>query len=156
MLARDYVKTGNKPVVISHHMMYGLKEGQSKMSKSDPDSAIFMEDSAKDVERKIKQAFCPEKVIKENPILDYCKHIVFGWKEKLLIVRKPQHGGNLEYSSYEALEADFASGQLHPEDLKIAVAKALNELIQPVRDHFLNDPDARALLKEIRSFEVTK
>ena len=24
----------------------GLKEGQEKMSKSDPDSAIFMEDSA--------------------------------------------------------------------------------------------------------------
>lgn len=38
-----------KPVVISHHMMYGLKEGQLKMSKSDPDSAIFMEDSVEDV-----------------------------------------------------------------------------------------------------------
>ena len=32
-----------KPVVISHHMLAGLKEGQEKMSKSDPDSAIFME-----------------------------------------------------------------------------------------------------------------
>ena len=27
------------------HMLAGLKEGQEKMSKSDPDSAIFMEDS---------------------------------------------------------------------------------------------------------------
>lgn len=26
-------------------MLMGLKEGQEKMSKSDPDSAIFMEDS---------------------------------------------------------------------------------------------------------------
>lgn len=33
------------------------------MSKSNPDSAIFMEDSAKDVEHKIKKAFCPEKII---------------------------------------------------------------------------------------------
>jgi hypothetical protein len=32
-----------KPVIISHHMLAGLKEGQEKMSKSDPDSAIFME-----------------------------------------------------------------------------------------------------------------
>jgi len=32
-----------KPVIISHHMLSGLKEGQEKMSKSDPDSAIFME-----------------------------------------------------------------------------------------------------------------
>jgi tyrosyl-tRNA synthetase len=30
-------------VIISHHMLAGLKEGQEKMSKSDPDSAIFME-----------------------------------------------------------------------------------------------------------------
>ena len=32
-----------KPVILSHHMLYGLKPGQEKMSKSDPDSAIFME-----------------------------------------------------------------------------------------------------------------
>jgi tyrosyl-tRNA synthetase len=30
-------------------MIMGLKEGQEKMSKSDPDSAIFMEDTAADV-----------------------------------------------------------------------------------------------------------
>ncbi len=30
-------------------MINGLKEGQEKMSKSDPDSAIFMEDSESDV-----------------------------------------------------------------------------------------------------------
>ena len=64
-----------KPVVISHHMMYGLKEGQLKMSKSDPDSAIFMEDSVEDVNRKIKQAFCPEKIVHENPIFDYIQYL---------------------------------------------------------------------------------
>ena len=64
MLARDYVPRSDikqKPIIISHHMTYGLKEGQLKMSKSDPDSAIFMEDSAKEVERKIGLAFCPPK-----------------------------------------------------------------------------------------------
>eukprot|EP01037_Dinobryon_pediforme_P035849 gene35849-42475_t len=34
-----------KPVIISHHMLSGLKQGAAKMSKSDPDSAIFMEDT---------------------------------------------------------------------------------------------------------------
>ena len=29
------------------------------MSKSDPDSAIFMEDTSEDVARKIKNAYCP-------------------------------------------------------------------------------------------------
>ena len=33
------------------------------MSKSNPDSAIFMEDTPEDVNRKIKKAFCPEKII---------------------------------------------------------------------------------------------
>ena len=43
---REYAGTKKKkfkPVIISHHMLSGLKEGQEKMSKSDPDSAIFME-----------------------------------------------------------------------------------------------------------------
>jgi hypothetical protein len=43
---REYagtLKRKFKPVVISHHMLSGLKEGQEKMSKSDPESAIFME-----------------------------------------------------------------------------------------------------------------
>ena len=64
MLAREYceaAKIKNKPIILSHHMLYGLKAGQEKMSKSDPDSAVFMEDSAEDVERKIMNAYCPNK-----------------------------------------------------------------------------------------------
>jgi len=37
-------------------MLPGMKQGQEKMSKSDPDSAIFMEDSEQDVARKITKA----------------------------------------------------------------------------------------------------
>ena len=35
----------DKPIIVSHGMISGLIEGQEKMSKSSPDSAIFMEDS---------------------------------------------------------------------------------------------------------------
>lgn len=65
MLAReycDYAKRKNKPIILSHHMLYGLKQGQEKMSKSDPDSAIFMEDTVEDVQRKIQNAYCPSKL----------------------------------------------------------------------------------------------
>jgi len=58
------------------------------MSKSDPDSAIFMEDSAEDVSRKIKRGFCPEKTVKGNPILDYCKNIVFLTRDFMAVERK--------------------------------------------------------------------
>eukprot|EP01084_Bolivina_argentea_P237335 398883_1 len=63
MLAREYAtktmnKTKNKnknkiypPVVISHHMLMGLKQGQEKMSKSMSDSAIFMEDTQDELNR---------------------------------------------------------------------------------------------------------
>ena len=64
VLAREYsddVKIKHKPVIVSHHMLKSLVKGVEKMSKSIPDSAIFMEDSAKEVERKIKKAYCPEK-----------------------------------------------------------------------------------------------
>lgn len=40
-------------------MLYGLKAGQAKMSKSDPDSSIFMEDTLEDIQRKIMKAYCP-------------------------------------------------------------------------------------------------
>jgi tryptophanyl-tRNA synthetase len=39
-----------------------LVQGQEKMSKSDPNSAIFMEDSEVEVNTKIKKAFCPPQV----------------------------------------------------------------------------------------------
>ena len=42
-------------------------QGQEKMSKSDPNSAIFMEDSASEVKTKIKKAFCPpEQVLSDK------------------------------------------------------------------------------------------
>ena len=43
------------------------------MSKSDPNSAIFMEDTAEDVKEKIRKAYCPPTVLVDNPILDYTK-----------------------------------------------------------------------------------
>jgi len=75
-------------------MLMGLKEGQEKMSKSDPDSAIFMEDSEADVKRKIKQAYCPPGVVEGNPCLDWTKHIVFGLHATVTIARKPDNGGD--------------------------------------------------------------
>lgn len=55
-----------------------------KMSKSSPDSCIYIHDSEEEIKRKIKKAFCPEKVINGNPIIDICKYIIFpeleSWK----------------------------------------------------------------------------
>lgn len=161
VLAREYCdlvkpKIKNKPIILSHHMMPGLKQGQEKMSKSDPSSAIFMEDSVQEVNSKIKAAFCPEGTIEGNPVLEYVKFIVFPKLEKLTISRSEANGGPIVYESYEKLEQDFADGTLHPGDLKPAVAKGINQLLQPVRDHFKNDPEARKLLDQVKRYKVTR
>lgn len=144
MLARDYCTDPVKPIILSHHMLLGMKQGQAKMSKSDPDSAIFMEDSVQDVQRKINKAYCPEKIVEENPILDYVKHIIMpAFDDKFEV-------GEKLYTSYAELEAEYTSGELHPSTLKPACIKAINQLLQPVRDHFENDAYAKNLLETIK------
>lgn len=36
-------------------------------------------DTAEDVKRKIKKAYCPPEIVEKNPIMDYAKHIIFGY-----------------------------------------------------------------------------
>jgi len=154
MLARDYCPNPVKPIILSHHMLMGMIEGQAKMSKSNPNSAIFMEDSEKDVIKKINKAFCPEQIVAENPMIDYTKFIVFPAQnnEFTIDIRNKDDSGKTTkvYKSYEEFEADYISGVVHPSDLKPAVAKSINKLLEPVREHFTNDPYARNLLETIK------
>lgn len=165
MLAREVAKHFKrpKPIAVHHHMLAGLKQPpksdlpsfeksiERKMSKSDPDSAIFMLDSEADVNRKIKKAWCPPKEIAENPVLEYCKYIIFQKVESVTIERPEKFGGNVTYSSYEELERDFESGALSPADLKPNVARIINELLEPIRAHFENDKHANELLEYVKS-----
>jgi tyrosyl-tRNA synthetase len=47
-----------------------VQKGQEKMSKSDPTSAIFMEDSEADVNAKIKTCWAPPCELEKNPLID--------------------------------------------------------------------------------------
>merc|ERR1712212_1143537 len=47
-----------------------------------------------------------------------------------------EHGGNASYAAYADLEAAFAADQVHPGDLKSAVERYLNRLLDPVRRAF--------------------
>lgn len=159
MLAREYcddIKRKLKPIILSHHMLMGLKEGQEKMSKSDPNSAIFMEDDAKTVTSKVTKTFCPEGIVEGNPVLDWIKTIVFGKFDSWTVRRSAEDGGDITYSSYDELEADFVAKTLHPKALKDALAVTLNALLEPVRHHFATNPHAQELLKKVRAFKTTR
>lgn len=164
-LFKDYPKKGlvpyrPKPVIISHHMLMGLKEGQEKMSKSDPESAIFMEDSEQDVNRKIKRSFCKPGDIKTNPVLDWIKHLIFPHLHlegnPFIVNRKEKFGGDIIYNNFEQLEADYRDEKVHPADLKPTVSKEINRLLEPVRQHFKNDPYAKKLFEQVKKFRITK
>jgi tyrosyl-tRNA synthetase len=159
MLAREVAKSFNKdkPIAVHHHMLAGLKEPpasnldkleqtiEMKMSKSDPSTAIFMLDTEVEVNTKIKKAFCPLGIEEGNPVLEYCKYIIFERFDKIVIERSEKFGGNKEYTNYEDLANDFTNESLHPMDLKKTVSKYINELLEPIRQHFKTDEKAKKL-----------
>lgn len=159
VLAREYcddIKRKNKPIILSHHMLPGLQQGQEKMSKSDPSSAIYMEDDEAEVNLKVRKAYCPPKIVEGNPCLEYVKYLVFPWFKEFVVERNPENGGNKIFKSFEDLVADYGSGELHPADLKPALSKALNKILEPVREHFRKDSNAKELLKRVKAYRVTK
>jgi len=127
-----------KPVYVHTPLIPSLKgPNAGKMSSSDKSSLLSIRDTAKDLKKKINKAYCPEKDIKENPILMMAQLIIFPRLEgKAFEINRPEKfGGKLEYHSYEALERAYADG-LHPADLKMGVAQYLEDIFAPVRKAF--------------------
>ncbi len=157
MLARDTAdKLGwHKPVAIHTPILTGLKGGgrmdsshKGKMSKSDPDSCIFIHDSPEDIARKIKGAFCPPSS-EDNPILDMCRYLIFSETKEVNVPRDEKWGGPLQYKTYNELENHYVRGELHPADLKNAVTIYLTELLAPVRQYFQKNPDNFERMREL-------
>jgi len=125
----------NPRIEILHPLIPGLVEG-GKMSASVEESKIDLLDDKETVENKINKSYCKEGDI-NNGLLSFVKYIIMTIKgdkgEKFIIERPAKFGGKKEYSSYENLEKDFAEKKLHPQDLKNAVAKEINELLGPIR-----------------------
>lgn len=156
-----------KPVAVHNHMLMGLTkppEGTTgaeaaiakKMSKSNPNSAIFMNDEFKVIQKKINKAFCPEKQVEDNPLLEYAKYIIFERYDTLELDRPEKFGGKLEVQSYEELEKEYRAGNIHPADLKQLITKYIDLILQPVRNHFEKNAGAKKLYEEVQSFKVTR
>ncbi|MGA2198550.1 MAG: tyrosine--tRNA ligase [Nitrososphaerales archaeon] len=162
MLAREVFPSlkWKVPVAIHHHLLAGLGQPgeagldedsaldrtiSSKMSKSKPDSAIFIHDTPEEIARKVAKAWCPEKVAEANPILEFSRYIIFHEKASFTIERPEKYGGNVTFASYPDLERDYLAGRLHPNDLKKSVSRELAEILRPLRDHF----KGREIIQEI-------
>lgn len=144
MLVREIFPKMNwkVPVAVHHQLLPGLSKptvsddmkALGKMSKSDPNSGIFIHNSDDEIKNKIKKAWCEEENIQNNPLLEISKNIIFHEFNEMKIERPEKFGGNVEYFGYKQLESDFAEKKIHPGDLKQTVGNYLVKIIAPIRD----------------------
>jgi tyrosyl-tRNA synthetase len=143
MLARETLPDLDYEVRPALHtpIIADLSTGVGKMSSSDG-VTISMDDTTEEISEKVNDAYCPPTADpeptddgddRENPVLQLFKYHVFPRVSTVVVERPDEYGGDLEYDSYEALEAEMESGELHPMDAKGALADALDDLIEPGR-----------------------
>ena len=149
MLARDTAKKMRmkKPVALHTPLLPSLQARgrmdpiDMKMSKSKPESMISIHDSEEEVERKIRKAYCPEREVENNPILDIWRYLIFQEFKEVKVERPRRFGGDITLKSFKELEEIFSKGDLHPLDLKNTTSKYINEILQPIRKYFDLHPD---------------
>lgn len=152
------------PIAIHQNLIAGLTgpekgkndEESLKMSKSKPDSAIFIHDTPEEIRNKIKKAYGPPKDIENNPLINWVETLVF-WGEKegyFKISRPEKFGGDIIYTEVNKLIEDYKSGVLFPLDLKNGLADWIIEKLEPARKHF-ETTKAKDGLEQMREFLKT-
>ncbi len=160
------------PVAVHHHLLSGLAEPElggfdddkkvdrvisAKMSKSKPWTCVFVHDSRDQIAEKMKKAWCPEKAVDGNPVLELVRYVVLRDGGTFAIERPAKYGGTVSYDDPSELENDYASGKIHPLDLK-------NSLVEPLDKHalaeamvlLLADGDRRAHLSQTALRQATQ
>ena len=143
------------PVAVHHKLLLGLskpadnqKSGgmfdenmfdsnifdTKKMSKSDPNSGVFVHNTDDEIKKKISKAWCEEANTQNNPLLEIARTIIFHEFNEMNVERPEKFGGNVSYTNYNQLETDFAEKKLHPGDLKQTVGSYLVKIISPIRE----------------------
>ncbi len=173
MLARDIAeKTGRKKIVAVHTPLLPSLQGagrmelgkgeideiyaEIKMSKSKPETAVFVYDDPGEIRAKILKAYCPPREVEGNPVLMIARDIIFRVRDTLEIKRKPEYGGDVVFESYGELEKSYREGKLHPLDLKNAVVEELISILEPVRRYFSTNKGARETLEAIKRARITR
>lgn len=151
-----------KPIALHHHIILGLQKPPKypiteeelrelkvdlKMSKSKPETCIFIHDSPEEVERKIIKAFCPPSDIVYNPILDWIFWLILPLNQEINI--KTVKGNTKKYKDCNKKELliDYKNGIIHPMDLKEVLLNKLIEILKPINKRFKNAKEAEILQK---------
>jgi len=86
---------------------------------------------------KIKDAYCEAGVVEDNGVLAFIKTVIMtikqDKKQSFVIERPEKFGGNISFKTYSELEKAFKAKKVHPLDLKGALSKEINKLLEPIR-----------------------
>lgn len=134
MLAREILPRLDMetPVCIHIPLIHGT-DGSDKMSSS-KGNFIAIDDTPKEIKKKVNKSFCPTGVIEDNPVIEMAHYYIFDQNEKMLIERPEKFGGNLELTEEELLDI-YSKEELHPMDLKNTVSKYLSERFASAREY---------------------
>jgi len=126
------------------------------MSKSKPWTALFIHDSPDEIRQKLRKAWCPERAVEMNPVLEIARHVIFHEHKVFSIQRPAKCGGSVTFESCDELDKTYAEGKLHPQDLKNGVAEALIKILEPVRRYFETNGPARECMEVVQNLKVTR
>jgi tyrosyl-tRNA synthetase len=151
MLAREKLpKVGyDKPTCLHYPMLPSLSGSGDKMSSSKKNTMFPLHADPSRIRETVKDAYCPQGETEDNPVTEIARFFIFGADRRLEIERPEKYGGDVSYESIEELEEDFESEELHPQDLKNAVAEELVQRLEPVREKFKEEPELLEPLREI-------
>lgn len=111
-----------------------------KMSSTNELSKINFLDTKKQIRTKINRVYCYPGDVDDNSLIPLLERIIFPYftlkKMKFVIQRKIEHGGPIEYNSFDSLIKDFTDEKLHPGDLKSGIVDSLDLIVKPIRETF--------------------
>ena len=135
-----------KPLCLFAPLLSGLSG--EKMSASVRESTVSLTDDPDRIAENVNGAYCPAGEVEGNGVLEYLRYLVFPIlddRDEAFVVERPdEYGGDVVYDDYASLEADFVSGELHPQDMKQATGVALATVLEPIRERFEAEPELLA------------
>ena len=159
MLVRDiFPKLGWKiPVSVHHKILPSLSQARTKsndenekptkMSKSDPNSGIFINDSDEMITKKINKSWCELGKLYDSPLVDIVESIIFPKLTEIKIEVRDE-SEKLEFDNFQDLLDELHKEKIHPADFKDAVANSLIKIISPLRDKLKLDDELENLIRK--------
>jgi len=160
MLVRDiFPKLGWKiPVSVHHKILPSLLQARTKttdeignnkptkMSKSDPNSGIFINDSDEIITKKINKSWCELGKLYDSPLVDIVESIIFPKLKEIEIEIRDEHL-RLVFKNFQEFQDELYKEKIHPADFKDAVAGSLIEIISPLREKLQLDDELENLIR---------